>query len=198
MRVFLQGFLFGLITWNSFSQEKTNPILFTEFILGFADGGSQGFTSGVNLNYQKDSHLFTLRYVNVVEFKTDFFLFFPIASYTIQQVDDVGLLYGNRTIKNNFSYSYSAGISLVKKKELISEENDDFIYEKDQGVGLPFEFSIKWFNRDKERYRIYCLIPVGKPIAFSRSIGFKFFGNVSKTTYMGLGVTYGFGWHKNY
>lgn len=187
-----------VMSLHCWSQEKTNPIIFTEFMLGYAGGSSQGLASGINLNYQTDNHLLTLRYNNVTEFKTDFFLYIPIASHTIEQVDDIGLLYGRRKIQDNFSYSYSAGIALVKKRELISEENDNFVYEKDQAVGVPFEFSIKWFNREKERYRIYCLIPVGKPISFSRSIGFKFFGNVSKTTYMGLGLTYGFGWHKNY
>lgn len=196
-----QSLFLGIILFlvlNCRAQEKTNPIIFTEFMLGYAGGSSQGLASGINLNYQKGNHLLTLRYHNVIEFKTDFFLYFPIASHTIEQVDDIGLLYGRRKIQDNFSYSYSAGIALVKKRELISEENNNFVYEKDQAVGLPFEFSIKWFNRDKERYRIYYLIPVGKPTSFSRSIGFKFFGNVSKTTYMGLGLTYGFGWHKNY
>lgn len=189
------------LTLNCWSQEeKTNPILFTEITLGYAGGSSNGLATGLNLNYQIDNHLITARYMNVVEFKTDWFFYFPIASSTIEEADDYGLLYGRRKTYGNYSLSYSAGVSYMKTRELIAEddENDIRVYSTDSGVGLPFEFNIKWFNSQKERYRIYGIIPVGKPISFSRSIGFKFFGTVSKSTFMGLGITYGFGWHKNY
>lgn len=197
-----QTLLVGIIlflTISGWSQEqKTNPIVFTEFLVGYAGGSSQGLASGINLNFQKNNHLFTARYLNVTEFRVDWLIIIPTASTTIEQVHDVGLLYGRRKIHNNFSLSYSAGISYVNSRKLISEENNDLVYNRDENVGLPFEMNIKWFNSEKKRYRIYYIVPVGKPTSFSRSIGFKFFGTVSKTTFVGLGLNYGFGWHKNY
>jgi hypothetical protein len=186
-----------LLMTNCWSQEKTNPILFTEYYFGPAFGSSEGFSNGVNLNYQTKSNLFTLRYTNVVELKAEFIIIFPIFE-TIEQTDEFALLYGKRKIYGNHSFSYSAGVSYVKHKEFVSEENDVRNYDIQDGVGLPFEMNIKWFNAKKERYRIYFLIPVGQPTSFSRSIGFKLYGNISKSSFIGLGINYGFGWHKNY
>ena len=186
-----------LLFLKSWSQEKTNPILFTEVYFGPAFGSSEGFASGINLNYQTKDNVFTLRHTNVIELKSEFFFLFPIFK-TIEETDEFALLYGRRKIYGNHSFSYSAGVAYVKHKELISEVNDVLLYDTQQGIGFPFEVNIKWFNAKKERYRIYFLIPVGQPTSFSRSIGFKLFGNISKTSFVGLGINYGFGWHKNY
>ncbi len=45
---------------------------------------------------------------------------------------------------------------------------------------------------------ILWVIPVGPPISFGGSLGFKFAGTVGKTNYVGWGITYSYGWHKNY
>ena len=186
-----------LIIVNCWSQGKTNPILFSEYYFGPAFGSSEGFAGGANLNYQIKDDVFTLRYTNIVELKWNFFFIIPIFE-TIEQTDEFALLYGRRKIYKDHSFSYSAGVAYVKHKELISEVNDIRNYESHDGVGLPFEVNVKWFNATKERYRIYYLVPIGQPTSFSRSIGFKLFGNISKTSFVGLGINYGFGWHKNY
>ncbi len=186
-----------LLFLNSWSQEKSNPILFSEAYLGPAFGKASGFSIGMGLNYQLNANLLSVRYTAVTKNDTDWLFIFPVIK-TLEQTDEFALLYGRRHIYGNHSFSYSSGISYVKNKELISEENDVYIYDTQQGVGLPFEVNIKWFNAKKERYRIYFLIPVGQPTSFSRSIGFKLYGNISKNSFIGLGVNYGFGWHKNY
>jgi hypothetical protein len=187
-----------LLLLNCWSQEKTNPILFSEYYFGPAFGSSGGFSNGVSLNYQTKENLLTLRYTNNIQLEGKFlFVFFP-AFEVVEQTDEFALLYGRRKTYGNHSFSYSAGVGYVKHKEFINVENDVRNYEIQDGVGLPFEVNIKWFNVKKERYRIYFLIPVGQPTSFSRSIGFKLYGNLSKTSFVGLGINYGFGWHKNY
>ncbi len=186
-----------LLCLKSWSQEKSNPILFSEAYLGPALGRASGFSIGMGLNYQLKAHLFTLRYTSVTQNDTDWVFIFPVIK-TLEQTDEFALLYGRRHLYGNHSFSYSSGISYVKNKELISEANDVFTYDTQQGAGLPFEVNIKWFNAKKERYRVLFLVPIGQPISFSRSIGFKLYGNISKNSFVGLGVNYGFGWHKNY
>lgn len=187
-----------LLLSNCWSQEKSNPILFAEYYFGPAFGDSGGFSNGASLNYQTRENLFTLRYTNNVQLEGKFLFFLFPAFEVVEQTDEFGVLYGRRKIYGNHSFSYSAGIAYVKHKEFINLENDVRNFEVQDGVGVPFEMNIKWFNAEKKRYRIYCIVPVGKPTAFSRSIGFKLYGNISKNSFIGLGINYGFGWHKNY
>jgi hypothetical protein len=63
---------------------------------------------------------------------------------------------------------------------------------------LPIELNFKWFKSKKKRYRIYGIIPVGEPTSFGRNFGFKLVGNISKNSFVGLGIVYGFGIHKKY
>lgn len=65
-------------------------------------------------------------------------------------------------------------------------------------AGVPFEANIHWFKARKERFRIYGLIPLGHPMGFGGSIGLKVFGSVSKNSYIGFGLMYGLGWHREY
>jgi len=59
--------------------------------------------------------------------------------------------------------------------------------------------NVKWFKKEKKRFRAYYgLIPIGKPTSFGRSFGFKLYGNIGKLSYVGIGINYGFGWHKRY
>lgn len=192
--------LFLVLKSNSYSQEKekTNPIFFAEMMFGYSVGGSQGFTGVGTLNYQKQSNLFTYRYLELSKFRRDgSVLFIPI--YTeIEYIREQALMYGKRIINKNVSYSYSAGLAYIDRDFLVDETNGILKYDNDTYIGLPFEFNIKWFKSKKERYRIYELIPVGKAISFGNSIGFKLYGDISKTSFIGLGLTIGLGWHKIY
>ena len=44
--------------------DKSNPILYTEFVAGYAGGNAEGFTIGTTFNYQKKTDLFTFRYLH--------------------------------------------------------------------------------------------------------------------------------------
>lgn len=180
------------------AQETTKPIVFAEMIIGYSNGSSKGLTGGANLNYQIKNNLLTYRFIEVSETRSEGnVLGFPIL-VNVEVVKENALLVGKRIIDGNTSYSYSAGIAYVNRKFLIDSSTDVLKYDSTQSIGFPFELNIKWFNSKKERYRIYELIPVGKPTGFANSIGFKLYGDISKTSFFGLGLTVGLGWHKNY
>jgi hypothetical protein len=177
---------------------KSNPIVFLETFLGYAGGSSEGFVGNVSINYQRNKDLLTFRTIELTRLRYDGnVLIFPV--YTeVESINEYAMLYGKRYISENFSYSFSGGASIINRKYFSERVEGINYFNYQDGFGFPFEFSIKWFNSQKERYRIYCIVPVGKPTSFSRSIGFKLIGNVSKTTFVGLGISYGFGWHKKY
>lgn len=83
-------------------------------------------------------------------------------------------------------------------RETSYDDNDKKYQTTSRYVGVPFEVAINWFKPEKRRVKIYGLIPVGPATALGGSIGFKFFGNVSQNSYAGLGLTYGFGYHRKY
>jgi len=187
-----------LISTTLFSQEKvtkkSNPIIYVDISFGgvFEKNANLGISG--SLNYQYKKQFFTIRYVEFTDFKFNFVavspfthLPFPTTSATWREHS---FLYGKRNVSSNFSYSFSGGISYNSyQKKLIPEENY---------VGFPIEFNIKWFKPKKKRFRIYYLIPVGKPTGLGGSFGFKLFGNISKKSYIGLGFTFGLGYYKNY
>lgn len=181
--------------------EKPNPVLFIESIVGYAGGSAHGPTIGAELNYQQRKNLFSLRYIYQMRFNFDFavlgFVAFPIVTKDLN-INEISALYGYRTIKDGHSWSFSGGVSTniasykYKNDGVTSKDYETFL-------GFPFEINIKWFKKEKKRFRAYYgLIPIGKPTSFGRSVGFKFYGNIGKVSYVGFGLNYGFGWHKSY
>lgn len=197
-KALILGFVL-FIGMNCFAQEeKTNPIVYAEMIIGYSNGSSKGVTSGGTLNYQRKNNLFSYRYLELSENRKEGSFFFIPVLVEVEILREQAIMYGRRFVDENTSYSFSAGIAYVDREFLIDDTNGVLKYNNTQSIGFPFELNIKWFNSKKERYRIYELIPVGKPTSFANSIGFKFYGNVSKTSFVGLGITFGLGWHKNY
>ncbi|WP_439129928.1 hypothetical protein [Polaribacter sp.] len=174
---------------------KANPIVFVDGNLGYANGYLQGFSAGFSINYQIKRDLFKLRFFTIENIeKIDFFIFFPI-NIVSTTLDEYSLLYGKRYIEDNFSYHFSGGISY--NKETFNDNGNKTV--KDSFVGFPIEIGISWFKSKKERFRIfYGLIPVGKPTSFGKSIGIKLYGNIAKKSYVGIGFSFGLGWHKKY
>lgn len=196
-KALILGFML-FIGMNCFAQEeKTNPIVYAEIIIGYSNGSSKGVTSGGTLNYQRKNNLFSYRYLELSKIRRQETQFLP-DYIQIESVREQALLLGKRIVEDNLSYSFSAGIAYVDREFLIDDTNGVLKYNNTQSIGFPFELNIKWFNAKKEPFRIYEMIPVGKPTSFANSIGFKFYGNVSKTSFVGLGITFGLGWHKNY
>lgn len=179
---------------QDFITEKPNPIVFGDFSLGFSNGFIKGFALGGSLNYQKNNDLFTFRTLQVINIKKiDFFLIFPI-NIESETMTEYSLLYGKRYIEEGFSYHFSGGISFATYDRNFKNSivNTDY-------VGFPIEAGISWFKNKKKRFRVfYGLIPVGKPTSFGRSIGFKLHANITKRSYVGIGLTFGLGWHKIY
>lgn len=203
-------FLFHL---NSFGQDsivskisnKSNPILFSEFYFGGAGSDNGGlWLLGYNLNYQfNDKDFLTARFSGLLGIYDNYTLLAPTLilpfSDRKETQQEYALLYGKRWVKENVSFSISSGVSHTDR---VYYKKVDEYYEKlnQDYFGIPIELNVKWFKAEKSRFRAYYgLIPIGsRRVSFGRSIGFKITGNFAKNDYLGLAVTYGFGWHKNY
>lgn len=191
------------------SIQKTNPILFGEGYFGIGAGNSFGFLWGANFNFQHKKDLFTFRYVgysgsenNKVRTRTIAHIMIFPSIVNVEKTSGFSLLYGKRHIKNKTSYSYSIGLGMVSqdRRKYNSTINEYGNWENNTYLGFPFELNYKWFKAKKQRFRAYYgLIPIGKKkVAFGRSIGFKLYGDISKNSHLGIGITYGFGTHKEY
>jgi hypothetical protein len=189
------------ISFAAFSQEKTNPIVFLDLNIGYVWGGSSGFINGTSLNYQVKDNLFTIRTTQLIDSNLDVLSpYLPLPVFEVKEtLMEYGLLYGKRYVYDNKSLSFSAGIALVERQLCSNVEgvSSDFL-EKTNSIGFPFEVNIKWFKSDKEKYRIYGIVPVGKATSFGNSFGFKLIGNISKTSYVGIELSFGLGFHKAY
>jgi hypothetical protein len=119
---------------------------------------------------------------------------FPIFKNT-ENVDEIAVLYGRRLLGNGHSFSFSAGPSYNIYYSAGAENSP---WERTNRFGLSFEGNVKWFKREKKRMRIYYVIPVGKPTSLGANFGFRLSGNISKTSYIGISMVVGMGWHKNY
>jgi hypothetical protein len=178
----------------------TNPIIFAEGSFGYSGGNTNGWTAIASLNYQYKNDLFTFRSLSLVHYSWGAiqagFVIIPLPRRT-ENVDEFSILYGKRYIYDNKSISFSVGIGTIKDRKLIVDA-DNYYWTEERSIGVPFEFNIKWFKREKKPFRIYWIVPVGPPMAFGGSIGFKLSGTIAKTNYIGVGMTYSYGWHKNY
>jgi|TARA_B110000967_G_scaffold207902_1_gene258465 hypothetical protein len=173
---------------------KENPIIFGDILLGYANTGKSAVTVGLNINYQSKNDLFTFRTSETTSIdKIEWFLFIPIFKVT-NTTTEYAALYGKRYIEDGTAYHFSGGISYN-----IKEDVNGNLKTRDTFIGFPVEAGISWFKSEKKRFRVFSgLIPVGKPTSFGRSIGIKLYGNIAKRSYVGLGLTFGLGWHKIY
>ncbi|MDT0647527.1 hypothetical protein RM545_12580 [Zunongwangia sp. F260] len=205
MRILLV--LISVILFSScYSQDtikKTNPVLFGEIILGY--GGSfgefGGFAYGGSGNIQYEKHFFTIRHIENPQFQYGAvaigLIGIPIVKSKFKNTE-LALLYGRRYVKNGRSLSFSGGISKNEFEAKFRDENDQSLKVVADHYGFAYELNVKWFKAKKKPYRIYAIIPVTKPTSFGRSFGFKLTGNISEHSYLGVAMTYGFGWHKEY
>jgi hypothetical protein len=184
--------------------KKDNPIFFYEGYVGFGGGKSAGYTIGATVNYQFfKTDLLTVRIATFLSYTTEAAYLAPIIVFPVfersEQITEYGLLYGKRWIAGGTSFSISAGVSVINH-EYLQKINDDYFYREQNLMGIPFEMNVKFFKSQKRRLRLYYgIIPVTKKrVAFGRSIGFKFAGNIGKANYTSLGISYGFGVHKKY
>lgn len=186
----------------SFAQtiSKANPVIFSELLIGHSEGKTGGFTGGAALNYQKDKSLLTARFLATVKLKLSFLNpFIPIPAIDQKSdLEEFSLLYGRRFIKDSKAFSFSLGPSYNIFTEVLIDSGFRRYEKISKYPGASFEANIKWFKKEKNRYRIYGLIPVGKPTGFGNGIGFKISGSLARESYAGIGITFGFGFHKIY
>ncbi|WP_299014720.1 hypothetical protein [uncultured Polaribacter sp.] len=194
-------FILFLITISSIkAQEKldslnitNNPIVFADVSFGYTIGSLRGLTGVFSLNYQKKNNLFTFRHLEIVKFDDiDFFFIIPV-DVESRRIREYSMLYGKRIIKEGTSYHFSGGFSY----NTYQQRKNNNIIASESFVGFPLEFGVSWFKSKKERFRIlYGLLPVGKPTSFGRAFGIKLHANLAKRSYVGIGLTFGLGWHK--
>jgi len=182
---------------------KRNPIIFGEFTVGGAGGKAGGGTAYFSLNYQKQSNLFTVRYLANIKLSLTWENISPFSVFPIirerSNTEEYAALYGLRLVKKGHSFSASAGISFNQFTEYSYTETSEKLGSESSYWGIPYELNIKWFKSRKKRFRIvYGLIPIGKKTALGRSIGFKFYGSLSNNGFVGFGINSGLGYHKRY
>ena len=193
-----------LIFPTAFFAQKSLPIIFGELGIGYGRVFSEegGLATLGSLNYEFNKNLITARYVDHSQLKLEMLAITPVTPFPIITTDakihELGLLYGRRYTDDGFSYSFSGGIAGYNYIISSKDENGNWYENSKTHFGVPIEFNIKWFKSAKSPYRIYELIPVGKATALGNSIGFKFFGTISKHTYLGVGLTLGIGYHQTY
>jgi hypothetical protein len=195
-------FCFGQNETDSLSI-KSNPIIYADFLFGGSNSGNQvnGLTFGFGINYQINKDLLTFRTTHIAEKNKEA----GLAAILIipmfvggDSMNEFALMYGKRFIFNSSALSISVGAStnLMKYTQIINDESLKF---RESYFAVPFELNFHLFKGEKRRFRVlYGLIPIGNPTSFGRSFGIKFFGSIGKFNYFGLGMNFGFGWHKNY
>lgn len=176
----------------------TNPIIFGEINIGVGRLFNDGLAGNISFsaNYQSKKNLFTFRFSQTAILQAnsvdDIFTIDPKVLN-----DEYAFLYGKRWIEGGQSLSVSLGVSYNTFKD-----DYDFVANRHRSItnhfGVPFEANIRWFKSEKRRYRLLELFPVGPETGFGRSIGFKLFGNISKQSYIGIGLVYGLGYHRYY
>ncbi|WP_397444670.1 hypothetical protein [Polaribacter sp. R77954] len=175
--------------------KKINPILFMDLGFGYANGSLKGFTGILSVNYQNKNDVFTLRHIGLAEYdNVDFFLALPF-NIEYRRLGEYAVLYGKRYIDEGTSYHFSGGFSYNSYQQIKSSN----ILASEAFVGFPLEAGISWFKNNKQRFRLlYSLLPIGKRTGFGRSFGVKLYANLSKRSFVGLGLSFGLGWHKTY
>jgi hypothetical protein len=181
---------------------RSNPITYIDLLGGYTNGEIKGYSFGTSLNMQNNKDLFTFRTLYSAEINKDVNFLEALSIAPLfkggNSINEYAVLYGKRFIDNNLAYSISLGISSNLKKHKVVQNNSK-IWIRNQYIGIPFEINFNLFKPRKKRFRaLYGLVPLGKPTGFGRSFGFKLYGNIAKTSYIGIGLTFGYGWHKKY
>ena len=166
---------------------------------GYAGGAAGGFNVGFEANHQYKKTIFSMRYVGSLKLINQGYSspFFPFPEYdTKSTAEEFSILYGYRKINNGHSLSFSGGLSRNKFTAYAFNANNKDL--RDYYIGFPLEMNIHWFKKEKRRIYIYGLIPVGKPTGLGSSFGFKIYGNISRNSFIGLGINSSFGYLKKY
>lgn len=161
--------------------EHHHPTLYLDF--GFGESfGIDGLQGNCSLNYQYERSLFTFRGIGIETFQSKngdpFYFIIPSASGSLTQY---ALLYGWRfTNHRNHGYSFSLGISTNDRFFYYNAANQR-VHIEQYYAGLPFEANYQWYTR-----------------RFGVSGGFKLSGDISRHSFVGIGVDMGLGFHNTH
>ncbi|MEN2400209.1 hypothetical protein GKZ90_0010500 [Flavobacterium sp. MC2016-06] len=173
------------------ANENSNPIIYVEGFGGPTVVKNIGISGGVELNCQSGKSLFSFRYINAVGYRQreENYIIAP-RFYKSEDTKEYALLYGGRWLSDNHSYSISAGISRVNMEWAVRDLDDVRHGYYENFYAVPFEANYKWFYSKKKSNLIFnAMIP---------SVGVKLFGSIGEYSFVGVGVTVGFGFSKHY
>lgn len=164
-----------------YAQETKSPntIIYFETFGGFSVITDAGFGGGFEINYQNKKDLFSFRLIEVAGYSKEAETAYLPSYIRTNHNNEYAFLYGKRWLQNNHSYSISSGLSY--NHFISNTSNSDYI-------GLPLEANIIWFSSKKKNTIENAITP---------KFGFKLFGNISKNSFVGVGISLGVGYHKN-
>jgi hypothetical protein len=199
-KILIATFILFTILCNSQEKKESNRIFYMNFMIGTSSVSERNLSSSLSLNYQNGKNLFTFKRNQSKQLENNIFdiiYALPISIlYTDVSSRENSYMYGRRVIKKGFSFSFSTGISFIK----FNEFNDSLseIINQEKLIGIPLEINLLWFKKDKEKVKLLGLIPIGKETGFGLSSGLKLYGTISKRSYIGAGLVFGFGYYKDY
>lgn len=213
MKFFWIVLLFSSIGWaqtdsiltSNLVKTSKEPIIFVDFNFGLSSmKQGNGFHGSAGATYQFQKNIVSFRAahhmsLNVVAVPYAFLAF--VYPYVSQSSNELAFLYGRRHTFNWFSLSYSGGIGYNFSTFRNREYPDDSVRATSQVnyPGFAFAVKVKAFKPEKSPFRVfYGMIPVSSDTGFGRSIGLSLIGNIGEYSYIGGGLSVGFGFHKNY
>jgi hypothetical protein len=171
-----------------------NSILFADILVGYSNTGKSALTAGLSIYYQTENNLFSFRTAQTKSIDKIKWVFVIPVSVVSNTTTEFAALYGRRYIEDGIGYHFASGISYNINQAINGNRKTSEVF-----FGVPIEVGLHFFNEKKKKFRLlYGLIPIGQPTSFGRSIGFNLYANISKRSYVGLGLTSGLGWHKKY
>ena len=168
--------------FNKVHPEHHHPGIYIDVGFGGAFAGINGLEGNYSLNYENKNSLFTFRGLGTVDFTSDVSSIFFLPDFkTNNSLGEYALMYGRRFINEKHkALSLSLGISSDRRTFYYyyphTTSKTDSYY-----AGLPFEINYHWF--------------MGR---FGVGGGFKVTGNISKYSFIGLGIDQSVGFHKSH
>ena len=161
--------------------EHHHPTLYLDFCFG-ESFGINGLQGNYSLNYQYERSLFTFRSIGIETFASKdedpIYFIVPKASGSLTQY---ALLYGWRFTNNrSHGFSFSAGIS-TNDRFYYYDATNQRVHIEQYYAGVPFEANYEWYTR-----------------RFGVSGGFKLSGDISRHSFVGIGVDMGLGFHNTH
>lgn len=171
---------------NAIAPEHHHPGIYLDFGFGAAFLGIHGLEGHYSLNYETKSNLFTFRGLGTVTLTDQYTALSPftyLPDYkTSNSLGEYALMYGRRFINDKHkALSVSLGISSDRRTFYYYYPQTPTVKTNAYYAGLPFEANYNWFT--------------GR---FGVGFGVKLMGDISKYSFLGLGIDMSLGFHKSH